>query len=534
MNDKWLCASAIGLLATLAPAVLADSPAVAADAERPNIVLVLTDDEDFKTHGFLPNVKSLLADKGAVFDNYFVTYSFCCPSRATALRGQYAHNHRIVGNDVPSGGFDKFRELGHEASTVATWLQDAGYHTAMLGKYLNHYEPRQDAPAVGWDEWYVPGSENYAYFNYWINENGTPTYYGDRPEDYLTDVIARRTVSIIETQAAARQPFFLYVAPYAPHSPATPAPRHASLFTDQAYPRTPSFDEADVGDKPSAIRDLPRLAEWELAAIDRHHRERAQSIQSVDEMVQQIVATLEATGELDNTYILYVSDNGFHQGEHRMFFGKTTAYEEDIHVPMILRGPGVPEGAKLKPFVLNTDLAPTFAAMAGVKPPSFVDGRNFLPLLNDPQQPWRQSFVAERRQGERHELTGTAKFDALRTAEWTYVEYGNGERELYDLIRDPYQVSNVIEQAEPTFVAGLSQRLAEIANCSGSGCREYEDRPVTPTHVPVAAAEPVKKPLAAPSLVEMPPVPLTAKPSAVEKAAVRSEPKAVLPAVATP
>ncbi|HMR33613.1 MAG TPA: sulfatase [Geminicoccaceae bacterium] len=536
MNDKWLSASAVGLLAAMAAVVPGVAPALAEAAERPNIVLVLTDDEDFKTHSFLPSVKSLLADKGAVFDNYFTTYSFCCPSRATALRGQYAHNHRIVGNDVPSGGFDKFRELGHEASTVATWLQDAGYHTAILGKYLNHYEPETDAPAPGWDEWYVPGSENYAYFNYWLNENGTPVHYGSEPGDYLTDVIARRTLSIIERQAAGDRPFFLYVAPYAPHSPATPAPRHAGLFADQPYPRTPAFDEADVGDKPSAVRDLPRLAEWELEAIDRHGRERAQSIQSVDEMVRQIVEALERTGELDNTYIVYASDNGFHQGEHRMFFGKTTAYEEDIRVPMILRGPGVPEGVRIKPFVLNNDLAPTFAAMAGVTPPSFVDGRNFLPAVEDQTRPWRQAFMTERRQGERHELTGTAKFDALRTAEWTYVEYGNGERELYDLIRDPYQVQNQIQNADPAMVAGLSQRLAELSNCAGSGCREFEDRPMLPAHVPVAEAKPAAKPTTVPSLAEMPRLPLSTKAitQAVEKAADRSPAQAVVPAVANP
>lgn len=536
MSDKWLRVGAAGLLAALAAAVPGARQAVAEDAKRPNIVLVLTDDEDFKTHSFLPNVKSLLVDKGAVFDNYFVTYSFCCPSRATALRGQYAHNHRIVGNDVPSGGFAKFRELGHETLTVATWLHDAGYHTAILGKYLNHYEPTTDAPAPGWDEWYVPGSENYAYFNYWMNENGTPVHYGSDPEDYLTDVIARRTLSIIEQQAATEQPFFVYVAPYAPHSPATPAPRHASLFADQAYPRTPAFDEGDVSDKPSVIRDLPRLAEWELEAIDRHGKERAQSIQSVDEMVQQIVETLDRTGELDNTYIVYASDNGFHQGEHRMFFGKTTAYEEDIHVPMILRGPGVPEGIRLKPFVLNNDLAPTFAAMAGVAPPSFVDGRNLLPLIQDQTRPWRQTFMIERRQGEKHELTGTAKFDALRTAEWNYVEYGNGERELYDLIRDPYQTQNQIVSADPALVAGLSQRLAELANCAGSSCREFEDRPMLPVQVPVAQAEPVKKPATVPSLVEMPRLPVSTKAvtQAVEKATDRSTQRAVVPAVATP
>jgi arylsulfatase A-like enzyme len=508
--DNRVSAGIVWLLVTLLLGSVGGKLAIAAEEplQRPNIVFVLTDDEDFKAHAYLPKVKALLADRGAVFDNYFVSYSFCCPSRTTAMRGQYPHNHRVVGNDIPSGGFPKFHEMGLENSTIATWLQAAGYHTALLGKFLNHYHPQTDAPVQGWDDWYVPGSNGHTYFDYWMNENGTPVHYGSRPEDYLTDVMTRRTTAIIREQAAAGTPFFIYVAPYAPHSPATPAPRHAGMFLDVTYPRTPAFDEPDVADKPSLVRELPPLAEWELAAIDRHHCERIQSMQAVDDMVESIVATLEETGQLDNTYILYASDNGFHQGEHRMFFGKTTAYEEDIHVPMILRGPGVPEGVKVKPFVLNNDLAPTFAAMAGVTPPDFVDGRNFLPLLTDAEQPWRQSFKIERRQRETHELTGTARFDAIRTSEWTYVEYGNGQRELYDLLRDPFQVQNHIAKADPELVNALSQRLAELATCAGSACRTFEDMPlVLPETVPVADATPLAplvKPVAAKPTVGLP------------------------------
>jgi arylsulfatase A-like enzyme len=525
---KRLSTGVIWLLAVFMLASIGGKLAAAAEEplRRPNIVFVLTDDEDFKTHAYLPKVKTLLAERGAVFDNYFVTYSFCCPSRATALRGQYPHNHRVVGNDIPSGGYDKFHAMGLESSTIATWLQAAGYHTALLGKYLNHYDPETDGVPPGWDDWYVPGSSNYAYFDYWLNENGRPVRYGSRPEDYMTDVLTRHTTAIIREQAAAGTPFFLYVAPYGPHSPATPAPRHAGMFLDVSYPRTPSFDEPDVADKPSLVRELPRLADWQLAAIDRHHRERIQSMQSVDDMVESIVATLEATGQLDNTYILYASDNGFHQGEHRMFFGKTTAYEEDIHVPMILRGPSVPEGIKVKPYVLNNDLAPTFAAMAGIEVPGFVDGRNFLPLLDDPQQPWRQSFKVERRQRETHELTGTARFDAIRTPEWTYVEYGNGESELYDLLRDPFQVQNHIAKADPALVSALSERLAELATCAGSACRTFEDMPlVLPETVPVADAGPVVKPVADTALVDLP------RPALAKAGRV---PPAITPVAATP
>jgi arylsulfatase A-like enzyme len=474
---------ALALLVTwMTAAFAATSRPVPGNAvERPNIVFILSDDEDSKAHRYLPKVRSLVEDQGAVFENYFVTYSFCCPSRATALRGQYAHNHRIVGNDEPTGGFRKFRFLGQESSTIATWLQDAGYHTALIGKYLNHYDPAADAPAPGWSEWYVPGSYNYAYFDYLLNENGKPVSYGHKDEDYLTDVLTRHAVDVIRRSSAAEQPFFLYLAPYAPHAPATSAPRHAAAFADQTYPRTPAFDEAEVGDKPSIVREQPRLAAWQLEAIDRHWRERLRSMQSVDDMVAQVVQTLQATGQLDRTYIVYASDNGFHMGEHRMFFGKTTAYEEDIRVPMAIRGPGIPAGLRVSQFVLNNDLAPTFAALAGVTPPTFVDGRSFLPLFKEPVPNWRRSFVVERRQRETHEITGAAAFDAIRTQHWTYVEYGNGERELYNLRTDPHQQVNAFSRADPDLIAALSGRLAELVNCAGPSCRQIEDQPIEPT-----------------------------------------------------
>jgi arylsulfatase A-like enzyme len=481
-------------------------------AERPNIVFILTDDEDFKVHTYLPKVRAVLADRGAVFDNYFVTYSFCCPSRATALRGQYAHNHRVVGNDHPTGGYVKFHAMGSETSTIATWLQDAGYYTALIGKYLNHYDPRVHGVPPGWHEWYSTG---YQYFDYWMNENGRPTYYADQPDDYLTDVLTRHTLAVIREQAATGTPFFLYVAPYAPHSPASAAPRHEGLFEDVTYPRGPAFDEPDVSDKPSLVRDLPRLTAEQIEAIDRHHRERLRSMQAIDDMVEAIVETLEASGVLDNTYIVYASDNGFHQGEHRMFHGKTTAYEEDIHVPMIVRGPGVPAATQIEAFVLNNDLAPTFAAMAGVTPPDFVDGRSFLPLFTDPNRPWRQTFMVERRQRETHELTGTARFDALRSAEWTYVEYGNGEREFFDLARDPHQSDNRIDRADPALLATLSSRLAELAACASSACREIEDLPLTPQAPVASAGTSLRRPLGAlePAAVEAVAAPAAEAPS---------------------
>jgi len=467
----WLLAAAV--------AVTAASPGLAAEAPagRPNIVMILTDDEDVASHAYMPKTKALLEDRGTIFANFFVTNSFCCPSRVTILRGQYSHNTQIQGIQPPTGGFAKFRNLGHQSSTIATWLDGAGYHTAYLGKYLNQYVPEQDGVPPGWDDWHV-GSDNNSNYNYTLNENGAVLPYGEAPEDYLTDVLARKSVDIIARAAASDEPLFLYVATYAPHSPSTWAPRHDGLFEDVPLPRPSSFDEPDVRDKPPIVRDLPPMTRPQIEAMEYHHRSRLRALQGVDDLVETVVAALERHGLMDNTYIVYTSDNGHHMGEHRMIAGKTTAYEEDIRVPMIMRGPGVAEGARIDAMALNNDLAPTFAEIAGIAPPAFVDGRSLLPLLEDPGQPWRRSFLIQRRELETHEMTGAARFDAIRTEDWTYVQYGDGARELYNLRQDPHQLDSMVGRADPWVVERLSTRLAELSNCAGSDCREIEDRAV--------------------------------------------------------
>ncbi len=466
------------LVATLAIGLWPPAAALAGQpAARPNIVFILSDDEDVKIHAYMPKTRALLDDQGTVFDNFFVTYSFCCPSRATILRGQYPHNTQIEGIQLPTGGFKKWHALGLENSTIATWLHAGGYHTAFYGKYLNQYEPQTDGVQPGWDEWYA-GGDNWSNYNYILNENGKIVSYGDRAEDYLTDVIARKAVSTIHEATAAGQPFFLYLSTYTPHAPATCARRHEHLFTDTPLPRPLSFDEPDVSDKPAIIRNLPHLSGPQIQAMEGHYRARLRSLQAIDDLVETVVETLKQTGQLDRTYIIYTSDNGFHMGEHRMIAGKTTAYEEDIRVPAIVRGPGVPAGRRIEAMVLNNDFGPTFAEIAGVAPPSFVDGRSFLPLFSNPNRPWRRSFLIQRRELETHEMTGAARFDAVRTAQKIYVEYGDGGRELYNLDADPYQVANRASHGDPLSVELLTSRLAELLNCAGANCREIEDLPV--------------------------------------------------------
>jgi N-acetylglucosamine-6-sulfatase len=456
----------------------ANGPASGQDAaEPPNIVFVLTDDEDLLIHPYMPKVKALIEDQGVVFENAFVTYPLCCPSRTSILRGQYPHNTRVLGNLPPQGGFKAFRRLELEHSTIATWLQDAGYRTAFYGKFLNGYTER-DAPMRGFDEWHAVNNDGYFNFGYKLNENGEVMSYGHAPEDYLSDVMARKAARHIRRFSAEGRPFFLFLATTTPHSPYVPAPRHKGLFKDAALPRPPSFNEADVGDKPRFIRELPRLTEKEIDEITTIHRARLEGLQAVDEMVETLVRTLEEVGELDQTYVVYASDNGFHLGLHRLKAGKDTAFEEDIRVPLAVRGPGVPKGRRIGAMVLNTDFAPTFAAMAGVTPTDFVDGRSFLPLFENPDQLWRQSFMIRRVGLETDKRLVTANAIAIRTQRHTFVAYEGGERALYDLEHDPHQLVNIVTDTDPALIDRLSTRLTGLNACAAQTCREFEDAPI--------------------------------------------------------
>jgi N-acetylglucosamine-6-sulfatase len=488
-----LLISLSGLLPTSAPA----------GPSRPNIVLIVSDDEDVASHAFMPKTRALIEEEGAIFENFFVTYPLCCPSRASILRGQYAHNTKILGNELPWGGFKKFRASGLEMSTIATWLRDAGYHTAKIGKYMNRYLPQEHAPAPGWDDWYIGGGKPHDGFNYTLNENRQLVSYGARPQDYVNDVLTGKANEVITKARKAGQPFFVYILPYTPHLPAVPAPRHRGMFTDVELPWPPSFDEADVSDKPALIRSLTRIDEGRVAYMQDHYQKRLRTLQAIDDMVESIISTLRETGQLENTYVIYTSDNGFHLGEHRLPLGKDTVYEEDIRVPMVMRGPGVPKRMRIDALALNIDLAPTIAEIAGIATPDFVDGRSFLPLFDDRDQPWRQSFLIERRQPEvqliwlakRHGLTRkaileTATFNAIRTRDLIYVEYGTGERELYDLSQDPYQLANVVEEADPALVEALAARMHELEVCAGEECRSLENAPVLDTPRQLAAQQP--------------------------------------------
>jgi N-acetylglucosamine-6-sulfatase len=464
--------------------------------DKPNIIFVLTDDLDYASAQKMPEIRSQLIEEGLSLERTFMSHPICCPSRATILTGLYDHNHNVLANRPPSGGFEKFVSEGHEENTIGARLQEGGYQTAFFGKYLNGY-PADDPTHVppGWDEWYGKLDDQDLY-DYRINENGEEVSYGSEIEDFFTDVLSGQATDFIQRAAPEEQPFFMYVAPTAPHGPATPAERHEEAFSDEEEaPRPPSFDEEDVSDKPSQIQDAERISSGEASNIDARYRKRLNSMLAVDEMVGSLLEELEEAGELENSFIFFTSDNGFHQGEHRIRGGKDQPYEESARVPFFVRGPGVAAGVKAENLALNTDLAPTFADLAGVEFPA--DGRSLAPLLSGEEDPsWRTSVLLEKlpqensnEEGSKGKGKGKGKgkskqgpssspgFQAVRTETHKYVEYDNGEKELYDLQNDPYEMESIHESADPALLEDLKARLEALRDCSEEGCREAEDVP---------------------------------------------------------
>lgn len=442
---------------------------------RPNVVLMVLDDLDLAGMEHMPTLKALLGEQGTTFTNAFVTTSVCCPSRASILTGQYVHNHGVLDNRYPLGGFRKFLESGKESSTLATWMQEAGYRTGLIGKYLNQYPQKVKNPKhvpPGWHDWHGVFFIE-MYYEYQVNENGKVVYYGTDVDEYQTDVLRRKALDFVSKKAADPRPFFLYLSPFAPHAPARPAPRHDEEYPGLRAPRPPSFNEEDVSDKPAWVQALPPMSEETIARTDDWHRRRVQTMLGVDEMLAALAESLRASGELDNTYIVFTSDNGFQLGAHRMDHGKGDAYEESIRVPLLVRGPGVPAGARIDAMVLNIDLAPTVADLAGARAADFVDGRSFVPFLRGAQpKSWRKDFLVEHWIDETDDGKGIPAYAALRTADHLYVEYPvTNERELYDLKKDPYEMESLHRTASPSLVKKLSSRLAALKDCRVASCR---------------------------------------------------------------
>ena len=473
----------LGCLAVVIVMGAATSLGMPADAAaQPNIIVVETDDQAEGMLQAMPTVESRIIDKGVRFENSFVNFPLCCPSRSTFLTGQYAHNHRVLGNVSP-GGFQKFNLL-HGENNVAVWLQRAGYRTALVGKYLNGFGTNGDASVPkGWSRWFAataPNPQNV--YDYDLDVNGHIVHFGTSVGDFKQDVLTRYAVQFVGNAAPSSRPFFLWLTYTAPHNAqptlnpqppvdclntAKPAPRHANAFDSAPLPMAPNFNEADVSDKPQQVRALASLDDAAVADLTRRYRCELESLLSVDEGVGAVLDQLRTDRELYKTYIIFTSDNGYFHGEHRRTSGKGLPYEESIRVPLAMRGPGIPRGATSSELVSNADLAPTIVRASGARPGLTMDGLSLLPFARDPmlRVPHPLSIEA-------HAFSATVGYEGVRTQNYAYVRYATGETELYDLRNDPFELENV--HADPTYSQvelGLRALLRRIASCSGSSCR---------------------------------------------------------------
>jgi N-acetylglucosamine-6-sulfatase len=448
---------------------------------RPNIVFVLTDDLASNLVRYMPHVLEM-EHEGETFSNYFVTDSLCCPSRASILTGRFPHDTRVFDNSPPEGGYSVFHERGEEAETFAVALQRRGYRTALMGKYLNGYKPgareggRRPYVPPGWNEWDVAGN-GYPEYGYRMNSDGHVHQYGHRPSEYLTNVLARKGLGFIRGAAAGRQPFMLEIATFAPHAPYVPAPRDATSFPGLQAPRTPAFNV--VGEhEPAWLSRFQPLGPSQIATIDSKFRERAQAVQAVDRMISEIEAELAAKGLARNTYIVFSSDNGLHMGEHRLQPGKLTAFDTDIKVPLIVTGPGVPAGRTVARMAENIDLCPSFEELAGAPVPPSVDGHSLVALLHGRRvRGWRKEILVEHHgrvvdPGDPDLPTqgsgNPPSYEAIRSAHSLYVEYVTGEREYYDLKRDPFELHNVVGELSRAHLRKLHRTLVRIEQCHGA------------------------------------------------------------------
>jgi len=446
-------------------------------AERPNIVVVLTDDQDVASLRAMPTVRRRIGRRGVRFANAFTAVPLCCPSRASLLTGRYPHNHGVISNLPPRGGYPR---LDHER-TLATWLADAGYRTGWIGKYLNGYgnpavgtDPLEIPP--GWDVWRVPVDHTeLQMYGYRLNENGRLRDYGAEPRDYQTDVLARKATRFVARSAADGEPFLLVVSTLAPHRESEltldpgaprnprPAPRHDGAFAGEELPLPPSYNEPDVADKPAdAVPEAPLGAD-ELAAIDTRHRSRLESLLAVDELVGDLLDELRRSDELERTLVVFTSDQGQQLGEHRLT-SKLQPYDESLRVPLLIKGPGVPEGEVRRAVTANVDLAPTFAELAGADPDVELDGTSLVPAIADDDALRDRTVLAR--------YVARRGFAAVLGERWVYLERKGGGTELYDLRRDPHQLDNAVaDPAQAARVERLAARLRELRRCAGAGCR---------------------------------------------------------------
>ena len=536
-----LCA--LALAAGGASAAGGDEPPLNPNRERPSFVVIQTDDQTLDSvyetfRAFpgaaetraMPNTLDLIGKRGMTFNRYYVPYPLCCPSRVSLLTGRYSHSNNVKGNNPPNGGYTGFSFRAAAQHNVATWLQAAGYRTLHVGKVMNGYgqEPFSDGTEVppGWDSWYgvVNEDQTHYYYGYTLNINGQvvgpfgdfgdwdrreytvrdefgcPDAPFERPCVHVTDTLTRITADEMLATPPG-QPFYVQLDHNAPHGdfrrPAgpEPAPRHYDWFKSAPLPydRSEGLDEHNVTDKPRFIRDADRLTPQDKRIYRTYHQKQLESLRSVDDGVQQIIQTLGAMGRLRNTYVIFVSDNGFFFGDHRLLGGKFLAYESATHMPFLIRGPGIKPGGRTGELAANIDIAPTLLELAGARADKSIDGRSLVPYLEDEDLRSRrpilfESFVqstdieadgaisrqSRDRGGATASLLAPPKdYAGIRLGPYKYIAWPTGEKELYNINRDPHELNSL--HKVPNFFPirnFLHRQMQRLTDCVGRDCQE--------------------------------------------------------------
>jgi N-acetylglucosamine-6-sulfatase len=523
----------VGAIASGAAARSGAQGAGLVGGDRPNFLLVTTDDQTVRDLSVMPTTKALIGRKGVTFKRAYASYPLCCPSRVTMLTGRYTHNHGVLANDPPAGGYGRL--IGSEKHTLPVWLDKAGYRSIHIGKMPNGYgAPSQtalDHVPPGWSEFYgfrprdpagqpEPRCRSSAYIDFCLNEDPDgrdgplPVKRVQYLGGYQTDVYAARAAERIAAHfshpVTDNSPLYMQVHFFAPHAPATAATRHEGAFASAPLPKEPGFNEADVSDKPKWLRSsVGRMGSGLISQIANLHRKRLASLLAVDEGVAQIIAALADEGELGNTYVVFASDNAFFQGQHRLHQGKFLAHEPSARIPMMMRGPGIPAGVRSHELVMNTDIVPTVVGIAGAKPSRSQDGRSLLPFARKAGLETTRPLLLESgaaiaklatASGQvraskavkslDQEPTATAAFgrdiaaprySGIRIGRYVWIEYTDRSRELYDLATDRFQLysrHSSLRYKRPR--RWLKAALSRLESCTGRPCRLAIGKPPKP------------------------------------------------------
>ena len=519
--------------------------------DRPNVLVLMTDDMRDDDLRFMPNVRRLIGDQGVRFTNMFSPQPLCCPARASFDTGLYSHNHGVWSHVEPFG----FHALD-DRRTLPVWMHALGYDTMFLGKYLNGYgrqptrtgDPSARYVPPGWTDWhgsvdtapenldpespthYLAGG-TYHYFDTTLNVRGQL-----EPHEgvYQTHLYSAATQEMLRREARSPNPFFAWISFTAPHSglphePDDPPPfpvrgKKVETFDNPARPdyvkgrfdgritAIPGGDDPhdDISAKPFFIRRRTPMTPTEDEAVLQDYRQRVEALSVVDDEVANVMATLRRTGELDNTYVLFTSDNGYFLGEHRMRQGKILPYEPSLRVPLLMRGPGLPRGVERTDPFLMTDFAPTLVDAAGGEAPAYVDGASMLDVAEHGDRGWTRGILTETgprgvhsdvKESDNFLVHRKKKFVlrfslGVRTGRYLYVEHHSGERELYDLDTDPQQFDNLVDEPRMARVVRLlAHELRLLRDCRGVECRrplppELQTRHPAAAYVPDPVAQP--------------------------------------------